>query len=212
MVSQREGDRELTVVERFTTKAARTVFERELLGYARYRESRKGFVSRVTVALTDRPGAYVHLERWTGLDRLLRVVHQDPPAPAGPRGIATTLRTEAELLVSVGRMAVNGSPSDAERLVLVRALVTGDAERFELAFGSLVGQCVSDESFGGSDLLRSVADPRLYTGLLWWRKAAACEHARTSEGYRVHRAKLAATAHITVEQAHPVDRDTPPAP
>ncbi|MCX2923021.1 hypothetical protein [Streptomyces sp. NEAU-W12] len=210
-MSQRGSDRELTVVERFTTRAAGPVFERELLGYARRRESRKGFVSRVTVALTDRPGAYVHLERWTGLDRLLRVVHQDPAAPTGPRALVTTLRSEAELLVSVGRMAVNSSPADAERLVLVRAVVTGGTERFELAFGSLVGQCVSDGAFGGSDLLRSVADPRVYTGLLWWLETSACEHARTSEGYGTHRARLAATAHITVELAHPVDRITPPA-
>ncbi|MFE9770433.1 antibiotic biosynthesis monooxygenase [Streptomyces sp. NPDC005931] len=201
-MSQR--DRELTVVERFTTASASPVFERELLGYADYRESRKGCVLRVTAALTERPGAYVHLERWTGLDRLLRVVHQDPAAPAGPRGLAATIRTEAELLVSVGRMVLNGTPAEAARLVLVRAVVTGEPDRFELDFGSLVGQCVADDGFGGSDLLRSVADPCVYTGLLWWRDAAACDRARASEGYRGRRTELAATAHVTDEPARPL--------
>jgi hypothetical protein len=203
-VSQRDGNTELTVVERFTTTSAPTVFERELLEYAAYRESRKGFVSRVTAALTERPGGYVHLDRWTGLDRLLRVVHQDPAAPAGPRGLAATLRAEAELLVSVGRITLDCAPADAARLVLVRAVVTGEPERFELDFGSMVGQCVADQGFGGSDLLRSVADPYAYTGLLWWRDAAACERARASAAYQDRLSKLAATARCTEEPARPL--------
>ncbi len=205
-MSQRDRNPELTVVERFTTAAMPAVFERELLEYARYRESRRGFVSRVTAALTERPGGYVHLDRWTGLDRLLRVVHQDPAAPAGPRGLAATLRAESELLVSVGRMTLNGTPADAARLVLVRAVVTSEPERFELDFGSLVGQCVSDEGFGGSDLLRSVADPYAYTGLLWWGDPESYDRARTSPAYQDHRAKLSTTANVTDEPARPLQR------
>lgn len=204
-MSQPCRNQELSVLERFTTTSAPTVFERELLGYARYRESRKGFVSRVTAALTERPGGYIHLDRWTGLDGLLRVVHQDPPATAGrPRGLASALRAEAELLVSVGRMSLRGTPADAARLVFVRAAVTGEPERFELDFGSLVGQCVSEEGFGGSDLLRSVADPYAYTGLLWWRDATTCDRVGQSEAYLDRRTKLAATAHITEDPARPI--------
>lgn len=203
-MSQRDGNSQLTVVERFTTTSAPPVFERELLEYARYRETRKGVVWRVTAALTERPGGYVHLDRWTGLDRLLRVVHQDPGAPAGPRGLAGEARAEAELLVSVGRITVDGTPADAARLVLMRAVVTSEPERFELDFGSLVGQCVADEGFGGSDLLRSVADPYVYTGLLWWRDATACDRTRAGAAYQDRRAKLAATAHITEDPARPL--------
>ncbi|KUO20103.1 antibiotic biosynthesis monooxygenase [Streptomyces dysideae] len=197
-VSQPYRNRELSVLERFTTTSAPAVFERELLGYARHRESRKGFVSRVTAALTDRPGAYVHLDRWTGLDDLLRVVHHNPPPPAALPS------PTAELLVSVGRMPLRNTPSDAARLIFIRAAVTGEPERFELDFGSLVGQCVSEEGFGGSDLLRSVADPYAYTGLLWWRDATTCDRVRQSEAYQDRRTKLAATAHITEDPARPI--------
>ncbi|MEV5341275.1 hypothetical protein AB0K93_22775 [Streptomyces sp. NPDC052676] len=201
-MSQRDRSPELTVVERFTTTSASAVFERELLAYARLRESRRGFVSRVTAALTDRPGAYVHLDWWSGLDRLLRVIHEDPPH--GPRGLPDTVSAESELLVSVGRMTVSGTPAEAARLVLIRALVLDEAARFELDFGSLVGQCVPHDGFGGSDLLRSVADPSVYIGLLWWQDPTACALTLSGAAYRDHYAKLAATSRTTECRARPL--------
>ncbi|MGW3497511.1 hypothetical protein [Streptomyces sp. NPDC001020] len=202
-----QRERELTVVERFTATSARPGLDRELLGYARYRESRKGLVSRVTATLTERPGSFVHLEQWTGLDSLLRVVHQDPAALSGAHRLSSMLRTESEILVSVGRMAGaagSGTPTEAARLILVRARVADDPERFELDFGALVGQCVSDEAFGGSDLLRSVSDAYSYMGLLSWQDAAACERTRHSDAYRARRARLANTASVTEEPARPL--------
>ncbi|MFF9812492.1 hypothetical protein [Streptomyces sp. NPDC014006] len=197
-------EHELTVVERFTATSAPSAFDRELLGYARYRESRKGFVSRVTAALTGRPGGYVHLEQWTGLDSLLRVVHQNAAALSGAHGLAATLRTESHLLVSVGRMVSSGTPAEAALLVLVRARVTDDPERFETDFGALVGQCVGEETFGGSDLLRSVTDACAYTGVMWWQDAAACERVRSGAAYRDRRERLTATATVVEETARPL--------
>ncbi|MGW1294224.1 antibiotic biosynthesis monooxygenase [Streptomyces sp. NPDC002533] len=202
---QRALNPELTVMGRVLTSAPPQVFEPELLAYARHRESRRGFVSRVTAALTERPGGYVFLDRWIGMDRLLRAAHADPTAPAEPRRLAAPLHTQAELLVTVGRMTVHGDPADSARLLFVRAVVSGEPERFELDFGSLVGGCVPEEGFGGSTLLRSVADPHVYAGLLWWRDAAAEERVRASAGWRDRRARLAASAHVTEEPARPLD-------
>ncbi|MFG2561760.1 hypothetical protein [Streptomyces sp. NPDC048496] len=186
------------MIGRFTTTAPPGAFEPDLLAYARRRESRRGFVSRVTAALTGRPGTYVHLEHWTGLDRLLRAGREDPASPPAP--------AEAELLVTVGRMAPNGPPCDSARLVLLRAAVdhAADPDRFELNFGLLVGLCVPEEAFGGSLLLRSVADPYAYTGLLWWHDPAADERVRTSASWRTRLEGLAATARLTVDPARPL--------
>ncbi|MFI8965352.1 antibiotic biosynthesis monooxygenase [Streptomyces sp. NPDC053493] len=202
---QRDRNPELTVMGRVLTTAPPGEFEPELLAYARYRESRRGFVSRVTAALTERPGGYVYLDRWIGLDRLLRAAHPDPAAPAGPRRLAAALHAEAELMVTVGQMTVQGGPADAARLLFVRAVVAGDTERFELDFGALVGRCVPEEGFGGSSLLRSVADPYAYTGLLWWRDAAAEERVRASADWRERRARLADSARLTEDPARPLD-------
>ncbi|MEU8618741.1 hypothetical protein [Streptomyces sp. NPDC048623] len=186
------------MIDRFTTTAPPGAFEPGLLAYARRRESRKGFVSRVTAALTGRPGAYVHVENWTGLNRLLRAAREEPAAPPAP--------AEAELLVTVGRMAPNGTPDTAALLVLLRAAVhrAADPDRFELDFGSLIGLCVSEEAFGGSRLFRSVADPYAYTGLLWWHDPAADERVRTSASWRARFDGLAATARVTVDPARPL--------
>ncbi|WP_345034780.1 hypothetical protein [Streptomyces sannanensis] len=207
-VYQRDLNPELTVMGRVLTSAPPQVFEPELLAYARHRESRRGFVSRVTAALTERPGGYVFLDRWIGMDRLLQAAHPDPAAPAapaGPRRLAASLHAQAELLVTVGQMTVHGGPADAAQLLFVRAVVSGEPERFELDFGSLVGECVPEEGFGGSTLLRSIADPYVYAGLLWWRDAAAEERVRASVGWRDRRARLAASARITEEPARPLD-------
>ncbi|MEV6329961.1 hypothetical protein [Streptomyces sp. NPDC051909] len=186
------------MIGRFTSTTPPGVFEPDLLAYARRRESRRGFVSRVTAALTGRPGSYVHVEHWTGLDRLLRAGREDPAAPPA--------RARSELLVTVGRMAPNGTPADAARLVLLRAAVdhSADPDRFELDFGSLVGLCVPEEAFGGSLLLRSVADPYAYTGLLWWHDPAADERVRTGASWRTRLDVLAAAARVAVDAARPL--------
>ncbi|WMX44589.1 hypothetical protein [Streptomyces roseicoloratus] len=194
----REREPELTVIGRFATTAPPGAFEPELLAYARRRASRKGHVSRVTAALAGRPGHYVHLDRWTGLDRLLRAAHEAPAVPPAP--------AETELAVTVGMMAPNGTPAEAARLVLLRAAVdhAADPERFELGFGSLVGLCVAESAFGGSLLLRSATDPYAYTGLLWWHDPTADDRVRTSTSWDAARARLAATARLTEDLARPL--------
>ncbi|MEU6847621.1 hypothetical protein ABZ930_37755 [Streptomyces sp. NPDC046716] len=193
-MSQR--DPQVTVVERYPAAPAAARFERELLDHARRRETRRGCVSRLTAVLTGRRG-YVHIDRWSGLDLLLRVVHATP-APSDPTPSHT------ELLVSVGSVAGSGTPAGAARLVFVRATVTGDPEKFELAFGALAGACLADERFGGSELLRSVADPYAYTGLLWWQDAEAYERDWAGAPLLARRAELATLAHLTEEPAEPL--------
>ncbi|MFD7981258.1 hypothetical protein [Streptomyces sp. NPDC059071] len=194
----REREPELTVVGHFATTAPPGAFEPQLLAYARRRASRRGFVSRLTAALAGRPGRYVHLDRWTGLDRLLRAAHEEPAVPPAA--------AETELLVTVGRMAPNGTPAEAARLVLLRATVdhAADPERFELDFGSLVGLCVAEDAFGGSLLLRSVTDPYAYTGLLWWHDPTADDRIRASTPWGAARSRLATTARLTEDVGRPL--------
>ncbi|MFE9253842.1 hypothetical protein [Streptomyces sp. NPDC006879] len=174
-------------------------FERDLLGYARHREDLKGFVARLTVALLDRPDRYVHLDQWSTLDRLLRVVHENTESHALRRGIGRGPSTNSELLVSVGHMRGRAGRAEAGHVLFVHAKLLGDPERFELDFGSLVGQCIADRDFAGSDLLRSVADPDDYTGLLWWRDEPARERVSDATGFRARLAKLAASAQLRQE-------------
>ncbi|MET9464238.1 hypothetical protein ABZY44_05320 [Streptomyces sp. NPDC006544] len=201
---EREHGRQVTVVERLTTSLDPASFERELIAYARGRESSKGLEAVVTAACADRPGSYVHLDRWSSLDRLLQSGHEAGASMAFLRGLGPETATSSELMVTVGRMTVRGKFSDAAHVVLVHAVLDGEPERFELDFGSLVGQCVPDAGFGGSDLLRSAADPRLYTGLLWWLDADACARVRGGVGYPDRLAKLSASAQVREEAARPL--------
>lgn len=198
-MSQLERGRQVTVVERMTTAGDPSSFERALVDYARLRESAKGFEGLVTAACPDRPGSYVHLDQWSSLDRLLQAGHGTGESPSGRRDLARGTGASSELMVSVGRMAVGGALSDAGHVVLVHAVLDGPPKRFELDFGALVGQCVTDRGFGGSDLLRSAADPRAYTGVLWWLDAEACARVRRGAGYRDRLAVLAAAAEAREE-------------
>ncbi|MFD9306524.1 hypothetical protein ACFWCB_28345 [Streptomyces sp. NPDC060048] len=200
-MSQAERGRQVTLVERLTTTGDPSSFERALVAYARHRESAKGFEELVTAACADRPGSYLHLDRWSSLDRLLQVGHEAGESLSRLRGLGSGTDTSSELMVTVGRMTVRSKVSDASHIVLVHALLDGDPKRFELDFGALVGQCVSDSGFGGSDLLRSATDPRTYTGLLWWLDAEACARVRRGVGYPDRLAKLGASAQIREETA-----------
>ncbi|MFF1410608.1 hypothetical protein ACFVX6_12605 [Streptomyces sp. NPDC058289] len=202
-MSQRERGRQVTVVERMTTTGDPSSFERALVGYARHRESAKGFEALVTAACPEHPGSYVHLDQWSTLDRLLQASHEagheDGPSPVRHPGLGPGTTSTSELMVTVGRMTVGGELSDAAHVVLVRAVLDGPPKQFELDFGALVAQCVSDSGFGGSDLLRSAADPRVYLGVLWWLDAEACARVRAGDGYRNRLAGLSAAAEVSEE-------------
>lgn len=197
----------VTAVQRFTAvadpPAGDETLTARLRAYAHHREGLKGYGSGVTLRLRGRPGCYVRLDEWHGMNELLRATHDESFLPhlAAVTALATA---EHELTVSVGAMPAAVPLTGARRLVLVDALVGDESSRFEMDFGALVGSCVTARGYGGSDLLRSVVDPRRYTGLLWWRDAAS--HARTlaDPGYLDRRAKLTTTAAVSEAHAEPL--------
>ncbi|MEV0092388.1 antibiotic biosynthesis monooxygenase [Streptomyces sp. NPDC050738] len=200
---QRDTGPRVTAVGCFNATGPAAVFERDLLAYALHREACKGFVLRVTVELVDRPGAYVHLDQWEGLDALVRTGQDEDRRPA-VRPPADPLGGGC-LTVSVGRVVVGSPVQEALRLLVVQARVSGETSRFEQDFGALAGQCVHDEGFGGSDLLRSVTDPQRYTGLLWWRDPAACDRTLAADGFLQRHGDLARSADaLSAERGRPL--------
>ncbi|MFE4637527.1 hypothetical protein ACFRJ1_29700 [Streptomyces sp. NPDC056773] len=200
-MSQHERGPQVTVIERLTTPLDPAAFARELVAYARRREGRKGLEALVTAESLTRPGTYLHLDRWSSLDRLLQVSHEGDESAARLPGLGSGTGVHSELMVGAGRMTARGKLVDAAHVVFVHAVLEGDPERFELDFGALVGQCVPDAGFGGSFLLRSAADPRAYTGMLWWLDPEGCEQVRSGAGYLDRLTKLTASARITEEPA-----------
>lgn len=195
----------VTAVEHFTATApgSDAALAAGVRAYARHREGMKGYDDGVTLRLPDRPGRYVRLARWRGMDALLRSTHQEGHlrtlAP-----VTALAETEHELAISVGSMPAAVPLAEASRVVLVRAEVLDEPVRFEMDFGALVGQCVTADGYGGSDLLRSVVDPRRYTGLLWWRTPEAHARTRTDPVHRDRHTKLTATARVTEHHAEPL--------
>lgn len=195
--------RRVTTVERFTAVGAAATLESGLRAYARHRQGLRGYDSGITVRLLDRSGSYVRLEQWRGVEALLRSTHAEGHLPH-LASVSALAGTEHELTVSVGSMPATVPIDAAARLVLVRAEVESEPAGFEMDFGALVGSCVTAEGYGGSDLLRSVSDPRAYTGLLWWRSAPSYDHIRSTPTYQDRRTKLTTTAHITELHALPL--------
>lgn len=193
----------VTTVERFTAVGAAAALESGLRDYARHRAGLRGFESGITLRLIGRSGSYVRLEQWRGVEALLRSTHAEGHLPH-LASVSALAGTEHELTVSVGSMPATVPIRAAARLVLVRAEVESEPAGFEMDFGALVGSCVTAEGYGGSDLLRSVSDPRAYTGLLWWRDAASYDRVLATTTYLDRHTKLATTAHITELHALPL--------
>ncbi|MFI1534051.1 hypothetical protein [Streptomyces anandii] len=198
---QRNPLSRVTVVQRFAPAGPGEALEPALRAYARYREGLRGYDSGVTLRLLPPTTGYVRLDLWHGVESLLRATHDDSFLP---HLAAVTSPTHHELAVSVGRMPATVPLTGAAHLLLVRAVVDSEPARFEMDFGALVGQCVAAEGYGGSDLLRSVVDPRAYTGILWWHTRTHCTRALTTPGYLDRRTKLTTTATITETQATPL--------
>jgi hypothetical protein len=194
----------LTTVQRFAAPGSGEVPADVLRAYARHREGLKGFDSGITLRLLGPDGGYVRLDQWRGLDALLRATHDEAFLPhlAAVTAVATA---EHELAVSVGRMPAAVPLTQAARLVLVHAVVESEPARFEVDFGALVGQCVTAEGYGGSDLLRSVVDPRVYTGILWWQDPDSCDRVLATAGYLDRRTKLTSAARVTEAHARPLE-------
>ncbi|MET7456641.1 hypothetical protein ABZT03_33125 [Streptomyces sp. NPDC005574] len=193
----------VTSLQRFTAADPGAEPAPGLRAYARHREGLRGFDSGITLRLSGRGGDHVRLEQWSGMDALLRATHDESFLP---RLAAVTARAEVrhELAVSVGRMPAAVPLAGAARVVLVRAVVESEPARFEMDFGALVGSCVTAAGYGGSDLLRSVVDPRAYTGVLWWRDRDSCARALATAAYLDRRTKLTSAARVGELHAEPL--------
>jgi hypothetical protein len=137
------------------------------------------------------------------MDALLRATHDESYLPH-LASLTALADVRHRLAVSVGQMPAAVPIAEAGRLVLVEAVVESEPARFEMDFGALVGSCVTAEGYGGSDLLRSVVDPRTYTGVLWWRDSESCDRVLTTSAYLDRRTKLTSTARITELHAGPL--------
>lgn len=180
------------VLQRFTEPADSVdsaTLRAEVRAYAHSRANRKGCESWATLRSAGGTGSYLHLEQWAGLEALLRAAHDDAQGPR-LRRLESMADCRYDLAVSVGRMAVAGPLADAAGVLLMRCVTEAGPAAFEVAMGSLIGQCVSAEGYGGSDLLRSLVAPRAYTALLWWRDEESCRRALEGSGYRAHRERL----------------------
>ncbi|MER5914442.1 hypothetical protein ABT124_29200 [Streptomyces sp. NPDC001982] len=197
-------NRRVTAVQRFTAVDGAEAVENGLRDYVRYREGLRGFDGGITLQLFGRRGAYLRLDQWQGMDALLRSTHDENFLPH-LASVASLADAEHELAVSVGRMPAAAPIGEAARLVLVRAVVESEPARFEMDFGALVGSCVTAGGYGGSDLLRSVTDPRAYTGVLWWQDPESYKRVLTTAGYLDRRTKLTGTARITELHARPLE-------
>ncbi|MER6128492.1 hypothetical protein ABT173_39205 [Streptomyces sp. NPDC001795] len=194
----------VTVVQRLTTADPGEAPTAAVRAYARHREGLKGFDGGITLRLLGPDSGFVRLDQWRGMDALLRATHDESFLPHLAT-VTELTEIEHELCVSVGHMPDAVPLTEAARLVLIRAVVAGEPARFEVDFGALVGQCVTAEGYGGSDLLRSVVDPRAYTGILWWRTPEACARALATSGYLDRRSKLPGAAEVTEVQAGPLE-------
>ncbi|MGA5767550.1 hypothetical protein ACPC36_08715 [Streptomyces pseudogriseolus] len=203
-MSHRDLVDRVTAVEHFTAAPdSDKALAAGVRDYARHREGLRGCDGGVTLRLPERPGRYVRMDRWRGMTALLRSTHQR--GHLHRLALVTALASaEHELAVSVGSMPAAVPLADASRVVLVRAEVDEEPDRFELSFGALAGQCVTAEGYGGNELLRSVVDPRCYTGLLWWGTAEAHDRALAGPGYRDRLSSLRSTARLTEHRAEPL--------
>ncbi|WP_371671402.1 hypothetical protein OG985_29560 [Streptomyces sp. NBC_00289] len=196
----------VTALQHFTAADADLAPAAGLRAYARHREDLRGFDDGITLRLIGRPGGYVRLEQWRGMNALLKATHDDSFLPH-LASVTALAAVRHELAVSVGRMPAAAPLTDAARVVLVRAVVESEPARFEMDFGALVGSCVTAGGYGGSDLLRSVVDPRAYTGVLWWQDPESCDRILSTSAYLDRRTKLTGTAEVTELHALPLESE-----
>ncbi|MZD07804.1 hypothetical protein GTW43_22365 [Streptomyces sp. SID5785] len=203
---QRDPVSRVTALQHFRTTAPDPAFEDRLRGYVRGREGLRGLAGGSTLRLLAPDAGYLRLDRWEGMNELVRSTHAEGYLPrladaAGPAAV------DLHLMVSVGRMPATVPLGEAGRVTVVRASVAERPVRFELDFGALVGHCVTAGDYGGSELLRSVTDPRAYTGLLWWRPGGAGEPEPgtvSTPGFVKRAAELSVSAEVAEFHAVPV--------
>ena len=199
-----------TVVQHFTASGATDVPVQELRDalreYAAERLRAGGCEAHTALSVPGPPPAFVHLEQWSDFASLRRAAHRSALLPRLAR-VEQLADVACDLAVSVGRMSAPGRLRDAGSVTLLRCSAEVEPAAFELTVGALLGPCAAAEGYRGSELLRSVAAPRRYTALLWWRDAECGERVLGGREWRSRMRELGRTGAVeeTVRAAVPAD-------
>ncbi|MER6024992.1 antibiotic biosynthesis monooxygenase [Streptomyces sp. NPDC001851] len=193
----------VTIINRFEVKGDTDRFERLFREHSQFLRRRTDFDFLVTVRLTDHPHVYVHLGHWRTLRAFRDTVHDETFLGHVER-LEPLVETEVDQAVSVGRVLRDSARPGTESVALLRARVGGDWRAFERRFAGLADRLGEAGGFGGSDLLRSLLRPALYTGVLWWRDAESLERALDSEPVRAARQELERGTEVVLERTRHV--------
>ncbi|MGW1196784.1 antibiotic biosynthesis monooxygenase family protein [Streptomyces sp. NPDC002536] len=196
---ERELDGPVTIVNRFHVKGDVGKFERAFREHAQFLRRQRGFGYLVTVRLIDRPHVYVHMGHWRSLGGFLQAVRDDTFAAHVER-IGAMVETEADQACSVAQVLRHSAPVGTDSVLLTRLRALDEPQFVERRFGELVDSWAHSESFGGSDLLRSVLRPHTYLGVSWWRDVEGCGRALAGAGHAARRAALADAADVSFER------------
>jgi len=193
----------VTVINRFEVKGDIDQFERMFREHSQFLRRRADFEFLVTMQLIDRPHVYVHLGHWRTLQAFLDTVHDETFLGHVER-LEPLVETEFDQAVSAGRTVRDDATTGSHSVVLLRARVRGDWRTFERGFAEFVDELATAGGFGGSDLLRSIVRPALYTGVLWWHDADALDRALDSPPVKAAVDKLDDAADLVVERTRHV--------
>jgi heme-degrading monooxygenase HmoA len=193
----------VTIINRFEVKGDTDRFERLFREHSQFLRRRTDFDFLVTVRLADHPHVYVHLGHWRTLRAFRDTVHDETFLGHVER-LEPLVETEVDQAVSVGRVLRDNARVGTESVVLLRARVGGDWRAFERRFAGLTDHLGEADGFGGSDLLRSLLRPALYTGVLWWRDAESLDRALDSEPVQAARRELQRGAEVVLERTRHV--------
>ncbi|MGW3202931.1 antibiotic biosynthesis monooxygenase family protein [Streptomyces sp. NPDC001135] len=193
----------VTVINRFEVKGDTDRFERMFREHSQFLRRRADFEYLVTMQLVDRPHVYVHLAHWRTLQAFLDTVHDETFLGHVER-LEPLVETEFDQAVSAGRMLRGNAQAGTRSVALVRARVRGDWRAFERGFAELAGELAAAGGFGGSDLLRSIVRPAVYTGVLWWQDADVLTQAFESTPVKAALDTLGDIAELVVERTRHV--------
>ncbi|MEU8028840.1 antibiotic biosynthesis monooxygenase [Streptomyces sp. NPDC049099] len=193
----------VTVINTFEVKGDTKKFERLFREHSQFLRRREDFSFLVTVRLVDLPHVYVHLGHWRTLRGFLDTVHDETFLGHVER-LEPLVETEADQAVSTGRVLRDAAEPGTRSVLLLRAQVTGDWRAFERDFGELAGKLGESDGFGGSDLLRSILRPAVYTGVLWWRDTDAMDQGLESAVFKSAREDLGRFARLDVQRTQHV--------
>ncbi|MDG9704713.1 antibiotic biosynthesis monooxygenase [Streptomyces sp. DH37] len=206
-MTDRDLNRPLTIVNRFTVKGDPGKFEQDFREHSQYLRRRPDFAYLVTVRLVDSPDVYVHIGHWRSLEGFIDTVHTETFLEH-VQCLEPMVDTEADHAVSVDRVLVRNAREGHENVVLIPSTVLGGCLEFEKEVRELSRHFVGTEGFGGFDLLRSALRPQQYLGVAWWYDTGSCDRALADDDCReavgrldrVARFRIERTRHIAYER------------